>query len=280
MRALIDADSLIYIIGWHHRESVLDGSAPSVEAEDGVKASCDQFLKDILTITNATTYIGVFSTKSFRHERYKYANYKGNRPEKEPWLKIWEPVIKEYYINQHGFFALESLEADDVVAAGSVLLQREGESCIIASPDKDMRQIQGLHYNYKPSKAADGMEIMSSVVETVTPQQAHRNFWKQVIMGDDGDNVRGVPGLGEVKVNALLDAAMDDIQYGSIAKAAYAKYFGGYYGPIIFQETKDTIQLLGPGHTFWENAQRGIHEALEKNIKTPRTSEGYFDLSR
>jgi len=39
-RALIDADSLIYIIAWNHKES----------SEVDVKEACDTFLRDILLI--------------------------------------------------------------------------------------------------------------------------------------------------------------------------------------------------------------------------------------
>lgn len=269
MRVLIDADSIVYILGWHYREHGL-------EAESEVKAACTQFLKDIISITNATDYIGVFSpSETFRHRIYKYAPYKGTRPEKPEWMKVWESTIKEYFVDKHGFITVEDLEADDVVAAISIIMQRDGLPCVIASPDKDLRQVPGLHYNYKPNKDNDPLP---DLIESVNLPTSWFNLWKQVAMGDEGDNVKGIPGLGTKKADLLFADALDDMQYPSIVLSAYAKYFGSYYGKIIFNETVDTIGLMGPAHSRWLEYNDTLAIVLEHGVRTLSTGIGFFDV--
>lgn len=267
MIALVDADALIYIIAWNHKES-------SVEA---VKESCDNFLRDILLLTGSDKYIGVFSSKTcFRNESYKYASYKGQRKDKEDWLLSWEKVIKDHFIDKHGFVQAEDLEADDICVAASFLISTE--PTVICSPDKDLRQVQGLFYNFAPKKPEAGDSILPNPVEAIYAPQANYTFWLSVLTGDMTDNVYGVPGLGPVKAKKLLDEAMDPIQYKSIVQGAYAKYFQSYYGGIIFQETIDAIMMIQPNHRLWNTYRLRIETLVQGNVHELKTSKGFFDV--
>jgi len=265
MICLIDADALVYIIAWNHKDS----------DEIGVKLSCDTFLSDILLLTGCDQYIGVFSDKvSFRNEWYRYAPYKGQRKDKEQWLLDWESVIKNYYINKHGFVTATDLEADDICVAGSVYFTAAGVDTVIASPDKDLRQVPGKFYNFSKKTVEDA----PVVIELVTDEQANYNLWLSIITGDMTDNVYGVPGLGPVKAKKLLDEAIDPLQYLSIARGAYAKYFGPHYGRIIFDETRITIMMMQPGHTLWPGYKADVIGLLESSIRNKQASAGMFDV--
>ena len=64
MIALIDADSIIYIIAWHYKEF-------DVSSDELVKLATDKLVKSILIGANSTHYIGSFSaTSNFRQDRY------------------------------------------------------------------------------------------------------------------------------------------------------------------------------------------------------------------
>lgn len=263
-RALIDADSIIYIIAWNHKES----------DEVAVKEACDTFLRDILLLTGCDEYIGSFSSKdNFRHELYKFAEYKGNRGEKKDWLLLWEKTIKDHFINKHGFVQPDNVEADDVVAAMAWMCKHTtGTPYVICSPDKDLRQIPGTFYNF----AKQGEE--QPVTFEVTTEEAHRNYWMQVLTGDTTDNIAGVPGLGEVKAAKLLDTAMSSVQYQSLAQAAFTKYFGTHYGRIIFEETQHTIRLLDPGHPLYAPYESFMDRVFNNFVRKPVTSKGVFDV--
>lgn len=269
MIALIDADSLVYVIGWNYREYL------GIEPEQ-VHNSCDNMLRDIVTLTGASHYIGAFSDKKcFRHECYKYQTYKGSRGDKPDWVTYWEPVIKEYYTEKHGFFMLPNLEADDVVSAYSQMLDLRGDSWVICSPDKDMLQIRGVHYDYRKTREDIDRD---NLVRQVSEDQAWYNFWMQMLTGDESDSVAGVPGLGPVKAKKLLDEQMDPMLYTSSVKGAYKKYFGPHYGGIIYEETYRTLKLLCPDHPEWDQFG-GLFQIIDDRIKVPKTAiDSLFDV--
>lgn len=260
MTAIIDADSLIYIIAYNNREG---------GTETTVKESCDSFLRDILALTHCDDYYGVFSSsKCFRHTTYRYNPYKGTRPEPEEWLKQWKPFIVAYFTDRHGFFIVRDLEADDVVCALSF-----GRESVICSPDKDLRQVPGIFFDYRKKEE----EFVSAAPVVVSNYEANKNFWMQMIMGDTTDAISGVPGLGEKKAAALLDEALDEMQWPSIVLGAYCKYFGSFYGRMIYQETLQTVMMMVPGHSLYPVYQYDMLE-YAKNIQTLKTGPSIFDI--
>lgn len=267
MRVLIDADSLIYVIAWNYRE---EGT------EEEVKESCDQMLAEIMTMTRGTDYLGVFSPKfSFRQAAYRYAKYKAGRGEKPEWLIRWQDTIKSRFELKHGFFTIPELEADDVVAAAGQILTAKGEDRIICSPDKDLRQVPGLIY--VPKKQV-GDTIIEGNILNISEEDANYTFWMQMLTGDSTDNVAGVPGLGEVKAKKVLLECMDPMMYPSAVLGQYCKYFGSYYGKIIYDETYLTLKMMGPEHPLWENYREKLQEVTNSYQQELRTTPGFFDI--
>lgn len=238
MISLIDADSIVYIIGYNNREHIDDPSADVT-----VKAACSDMVRTMLTIVRADEYVGVFSpSKTFRNEVYKFAPYKGTRTkELIDWKERFAPVIKQHLTDEWGFVTVPGLEADDVVCALAEYYDQRNEEWIILSPDKDLKQIPGLHYDYKKEGA---------VPCRVNHEEASKAFWISMLTGDTSDNVCGIPGIGPVKAEGLLKGT-EPIMYGTIVMNKYRECFGQYYGPIIFQETKDTLQLMNSNHRMW-----------------------------
>lgn len=255
MTLLLDADSMIYIIAWNNREDSND---------DLVRSSCDSFFRDIFTYSQADDYIGVFSDdKSFRNDVYKFAPYKGNRGEKPECVIQYAPVIKQYFLEKYGFITVPEYEADDVIVSLAVGMK---ENCIIASPDKDLRQIPGRFIDYgKP-------EFMVVEVDEV---KSNYSFWLQMLTGDSTDNVAGVPGLGEVKGKKILDECMDPMQYENSVKLAYNKYFGNYYGPTIYRDTYITLKMVQPGHFMYRELEPLLQHVKPQIFKKP---ESIFDV--
>lgn len=217
---LIDADSLIYIIAYHHKDS----------SEFYVHQACDSLLADILKQTEADQYLGVFSDpkESWRKSVYKYAPYKGTREEKPEWVTQWMTTIKEYYFSLGGFYELShGLEADDILGIPFPVLD-----LTLCSPDKDIRQVPGSHYDYK-----------SRTFTYVVPLIALKNKYMLMLCGDVVDNIKGVPKIGEVKATALLSACIDEIDMHNVVQQEFVKAFGSYYGPIIFKETETVVNI-------------------------------------
>lgn len=179
---LIDADSILYIIGWASRD---------LDDVDVVLHHVDVFMQDIVLATGATAYLGVFSPKhTFRHEVSSV--YKANRPPIHPGIAKWKQIIIDYCISEYGFFVADNIEADDVL---SILGKSKIENYewTLSHIDKDLRQIPGTHYNYA-----------KKTWEEISEDQALELFWTQVIVGDTGDNVKGAWKLGPVGARKLL----------------------------------------------------------------------------
>src|ERR1019366_2769970 len=90
----------------------------------------------------------------------------------------------------------EGLEADDVCGIAQGTLSSDQTETVICSPDKDLRSIPGAYYACR----AD------SVVEVITQEDADRFHLFQTLVGDTTDNYSGLPKVGPVKANVILDA--------------------------------------------------------------------------
>lgn len=102
--------------------------------------------------------------------------YKGNRdPANRP---TWYHEIREYLQEFWGAELVTGMETDD--ACGIEQWKHKDRSTCIVSIDKDLKCIPGNHYNFVTGEMC-----------YVTLAEANRNFWKQVLTGDDTDNILG-----------------------------------------------------------------------------------------
>lgn len=240
---IIDADSIAYMIGWHHRES---------EDEFAVSNATVQFVKDLLLITHAKGYVGWLSSDSemplYRAERYKYKPYKGKRAEKADWVVKWQPVIDSVLINEFKFKrSIAGAESDDMVSLTAWYLRNSEIKHVICSPDKDMQQIPGLHLNYKKQDETTGQFFTQQIDVT----EAHYNWCYQMLIGDETDNIAGVPKMGPKKAEALLKD-LPEAMWSNAVRLEYEKYFNAHYGGIIHDETAIAVTMCIPGTPIFE----------------------------
>ena len=274
MTSLIDADSIVYILAWQYREN---------GTEEEVKKACDQFLKDILTLTQATHFLGAFSPdECFRKEIYRYAEYKGNRPDKPEFVTRWEDIIKKHYATEYGFVTDPNLEADDIIAGVGSMYRIANQAFTICSPDKDLRQVYGMHYDYRAKATEGGLVDMQFPFE-VTADKAHWNFWTQMLTGDESDNVAGVPGLGPVKAGKIIKDLQIDGDMISTRRSIevhYKKHFGSFYGSLIMRETEDTLRLMVPVHSLWPKYVSIMYHYIKTAVyPIPVKQSGFFDIA-
>lgn len=249
----IDADSLMWILAANHKD----------HQEIGVmKQACDDFFNTILDLTRAEGYLGVFSPKaSFRQKVYRFAEYKGHRPEKPTYMEFWEPIIKGHFTEKYGFIqdAEGGLEADDVVLGMAEYNREKYPDFIISSPDKDLRQTPAEFYDYK-----------SNMFLTVAEVQAAHNLWCQVLAGDSTDNIKGIIGCGPEKAKKILDG-LHPIQYKDTVKHQYLNMFGNHYGPQIFEETLAAVKMVTSKHWYYP-AFEDRYKAWSENAIQKRKS--------
>lgn len=186
MIALIDADSIVYRIGF----------ATENEEEFVAKIRTDSFLHDMLNALEVKEYYGYLTGKTnYRSSLAKTAPYKGQRKGIKP--KHYD-FIRNHLCTAWSFTIEEGQEADDAVAIHSTKLHEEGTDHIICSIDKDLLQLVGEHYNF-----VNGNRFY------IDEYEGDLNLYTQCLTGDKVDNIIGLYGIGIVKAGKILKGAKD-----------------------------------------------------------------------
>ena len=148
---------------------------------------------------------------TFRHDVYK--EYKAGRLKTPPELLSQIPVLHDV-LEAMNIAVLEvpQYEADDIIGTVAARAEKDGLDTLVISGDKDELQLVGPHVNVLINKRGmsdfDLYDIDAMRERyNLTPQQF---IDLKGLMGDNSDNIPGVPGIGEKKGIALLE------QYGTL----------------------------------------------------------------
>lgn len=221
MIALIDADSLLYRIGFAGEEKVSWKQYDDECTLDDVYISdnfflfkqLDEMINRIKTATDTKEVKLVFSgANNFRFQ--VATTYKHNRVNRKP--SGYSAMLEHLTLNYHSVIT-DGYEADDYVV---YLKTNYPDSYILCAIDKDvLYQTVGVHYNYVKCEWV-----------TTTQEMATRFFWYQVLVGDVTDGYKGLPSFGKVKADTFLDS-IDPLQYHNeirdlfISKGYSEEYF-------------------------------------------------------
>ncbi|OGX15361.1 MAG: hypothetical protein A2166_04470 [Omnitrophica WOR_2 bacterium RBG_13_41_10] len=152
-------------------------------------------------------YLGIcFDVSRDTFRQRKFADYKIQRPPMPDSLSSQIPLIKEI-IAAYGIaiFEKEGFEADDIIATLTQKAKAEGLGVAIVSSDKDMLQLVDDEVMvFSPSKDETIIYDIKKVQERfkVRPQQIPEII---ALMGDNADNIPGVPGVGEKTAVELIN---------------------------------------------------------------------------
>lgn len=243
--ALIDADTLIYLVAYNFKDADHREFGESVEeVTPRVLETADNMVKEILQVTRATHYLGAMGhpfIRCFRFTHAKYAPYKAGRGEEADYVRRWKEIIKTHLHESWGFIMPPGLEADDVISLMAEELSFTDDEYIICSPDKDLSTFPGEHYDYKKLGFAD-----------ISRQQADWLFWYQMMIGDSTDGVAGLPGVGDKKARDKMKPIEFTEELAAMVKGEYLRYFGDYYGTVIFEENLAVLGLMCRAHLYYE----------------------------
>lgn len=176
---------------------------------DAIKNACES--NDVLMLLSGDG--------NYRDEIAKTKPYKGNRTQEKPHHYMF---TRACYM-QWGAEQVAGIEADDAIGI-SIVENPEGVICTI---DKDLNGLPGLHYDWN-----------KQLKYNVSDNDSHWYFLRQMLIGDATDNIPGIPGMGEVKANAI----MRETRWASVGamfaavKDEYAK------GPFKFRDGSITAK--------------------------------------
>lgn len=191
MKALIDADSMLYKVGFGVEETIDwdDGQGPTYVWNLGdMTSGLESMLDSILFATGCEEYeLHLTGKGNFRD--VVATDYKHNR--KDVRTPEWLAPLKQWMIDELGAILNEGYEADDRV----VYLKRTyPDDYIVCAIDKDvLMQSVGTHYNYGRQENV-----------TVDAWEAKKFEYYQAVAGDSVDGYKGVPGYGPKKAEKAL----------------------------------------------------------------------------
>lgn len=151
-----------------------------------------EMMRRILHETNAMQHrVFLSGSNNFRYSIYP--EYKANR--KDMPRPKWLQLVREHLVTDWQATVTDGIEADD--AMGIAQCTEHDDNSIIASIDKDMLMIPGRHYNF-----------VKQEFRHISPLEALRNFYFQLIMGDRTDNIPGYDGKMRQSVPKFLESAV------------------------------------------------------------------------
>ena len=229
---LIDSDSLLYESASIFEDEVDFGTGEVLIEidEDGAINHLNKSIEEIVTATGCETYeMYVTGPTNFRYD--VLPTYKHNRKDtKKPEMV---GMLKQYVLDNHPCKITNKIEADD---ACTILLSRCPNKYILAHIDKDLNQVEGLHYNWRNDE-----------IYEVSYVEGQRLFYKQVLMGDSTDGYGGCHLVGGVKA--------DDIINGVTRKGKgdneVVTYHKGYIGVEAFEHTFKRGKRAGEVEIRW-----------------------------
>lgn len=241
---LIDGDSIAYSCGCR---------SEAIDTIEEAMRHVDATMRTIRVMTRADRMMGWIerydgSKSNFRRHVAASRPYKAGRTLSED--MVWLTECRSRLSATHGFHVVDFIESEDAVAIEHARLVAEGNRVVIATIDKDLRQIAGEFYDYRTGD-----------LYSVSPLQASRNFWTQMVVGDQCDTIPGIPGRGarskcvreiaemtspwSIIRRVIHEYASRGLPYGYFVEQGRLLYIlraeGDVWAPPIFREEYDAL---------------------------------------
>lgn len=132
---------------------------------------------------------------NFRHKLGTFMVYKDNRKKSE--RPFHYEKVRKLLVDKYNAELITGQEADDAIGIEQYRMASKYDSfegTYIASIDKDLKMLEGDHYN-----------LNSRLIEHVSAEEGLKNFYGQILKGDTTDNIPGLTKLLKLK-NRLEEA--------------------------------------------------------------------------
>lgn len=212
----------------------------------------------------------------------------GNRPVNWDMLRTY---LETHDPNLNSAFTVarwRDREADDGFAYASFKADDPTQTCAIASPDKDMRMLAGLHIDFHDYTLTT---VPKGTYELLGPYNGlvygHKWFWLQMLQGDTADNIPGLPSyfgkkIGEKGALAALKGTTCNGEAFEVVSKGYAALYGEAWADR-FVEQAALLWLRGSKESYLHDFVRvvpkteDIEAAAKRLIKRVRTQRAEID---
>lgn len=210
---IIDADSICYKIAFQ----TLDD-----EPEEAIRQLDEYLFNNIHSHLFCEQYLICLSRgHSGRDEVAVTKPYKGNRAKLEKPAHL--DALKDHLIDEYNALLVCPYEADDLVIAAHDVFRSES---VLIGIDKDNLQSPGWHFNYNNAELFE-----------VSIFEAEYNLAFQLLAGDTGDNIPGLPRIGAKTAEKILaDKALP-------INTAFRYYKENGYSDVYFIEQLTLLKM-------------------------------------
>ncbi len=216
---LILVDGSSYLFRAYHSMSQA-GFTNSKGQPTGAIYGVINMLKSLCKQYNSKRIAVIFDAKGKTFRNDIFSEYKANRPPMPDDLRTQiEPLHN--IIRALGFpiYAVEGVEADDVIGTVSHIATQQGQETIISTGDKDMAQLVNSHVSLINTMTNEFLDVEGVKQKFEIPPEHIIDYLG--LMGDKVDNIPGVPGVGKKTALGLIQGigGIDEI-YENLDKIA------------------------------------------------------------
>lgn len=205
-----------------------------------------------LEVTPEEVTIHLSGETNFRNEIGTIQGYKANRA--DAYKPVHGPALFDYMLDLkyrgYNVVVSDGEEADDTIGYSHYKAWCEDPlSTVVASIDKDLRMIPGLHYNF-----------VKDEYETVTLDEANRVFWEQLLTGDRTDNIPGVDGVGPATARKYMAECHTCDEFYTVAADLYGKQYGALWKSALLENARLIWIRRKPEELWTLDIMREYHE--------------------
>lgn len=228
-KVLIDADCVAYRCAWSTNDKT---------AKEAIQKT-EELMQEVLSRCTGDHFFAKTSYEAFLTGKGNFRNdvspiYKQNRKEAPKPKHL--SIIREYLISEWGAIISVGEEADDLISKAAHALKYD---CIVATIDKDMKQLPCLHYN-----------LSYGTFDEVSPWDGLKFFYEQILMGDRIDCIIGIYKVGPKKAAQYLDNCKNELDlYNTCVKV--------YMEKEDLSEYEATKRVLTNGKLLWLRRTEG-----------------------
>lgn len=194
------------------------------KTEDEIIKNAELVLNNIFKACLAENYIGFIKGKNTGKYRYAIkSDYKHNRSSERP--KWWD-FTANHLISNYNIHLVDNYEVDDIVN----IYRLKTKNSFIVACDKDLLNLPGVHFNWRTSQW-----------HAVDYYDAQYLFWKDMIIGQTGDGIKGLPGKGKV----FADKYLSTIPVEELPKTVLEIYIENLNNGILeFSKNYSCLKIL------------------------------------
>lgn len=293
MRALIDADILVYEVGaaGQYKDEVTGELV--MRNFDEVTEHFQEKVKQIEALVWATEpsvlYMGagelllksmnkqkrreglpeVEFVRNFRFDIAKIKPYKGNRKAPKP---LHYDNLREWIVANYPCKVAVGYEADDLLCADLYKTHKDKSlDAIACSRDKDLKMVPGMHFGWEcgrqpqfgPKRVTELGSLSISNNKKKISGDGILFFYAQMLTGDTVDNIAGCKGCGPVAAFKLLTECKTEREAYEVVRAKYLEVYGKFW----LKQYMENANLLWIAREFNEDGTPTSYQLPEEELE-------------